>query len=110
MRIRDLKIRNRLVAGFLIVGLLAILLGGISLSNAVRLGSNVEDIYNHPFTVSNAVLRIKVNIYDIHRKMKEKDTTNPIAIYPAKTTPLPLCQIDQSQQQHQKQQDDRRGP
>ncbi|MBF9016594.1 MULTISPECIES: response regulator [unclassified Oceanispirochaeta] len=71
MRIQDLKIRNRLVAGFLIVGLLVIMLGGISLGNAVRLGTNVEDIYNHPFTVSNAVLRIKVNIYDIHRKMKD---------------------------------------
>ena len=66
-----MKISHRLTAGFSAVALLVLFMGGASIFYVRDIGSIVEDLYEHPFTVSNAVLRIKVNIYDIHRNMKD---------------------------------------
>ena len=71
MKLKDLKISHRLVAGFSAVALLVLLSGVFSVYSVSHVSSLVDNLYNHPFTVSNAVLRIKVDIYDIHRNMKD---------------------------------------
>ncbi len=71
LKLKNMRISHRLTAGFSAVALLVVLLGAFSVFSIYRVGSVVENLYKHPFTVSNAVLRIKVNIYDIHRNMKD---------------------------------------
>ena len=71
MKLKDMEISRRLNTGFSIVALLVLLLGTFSVYSIYHVSDIVDDLYNHPFTVSNAVLRIKADIYDIHRNMKD---------------------------------------
>jgi len=67
----NLKIRSRLMAGFAIVVLFLILIGGLSLKNLVAQGNLISMFYDHPFTVTNAVREVDSNIVRMHRSMKD---------------------------------------
>lgn len=71
MKIRNLKIRTRLTIGFVVIVFLIATLGAIALTYISNLTTSTENIYNHPFTVSNAVRDIKSNIIAMHRSMKD---------------------------------------
>ena len=71
MNLRNLKIRNRLIIGFSIIIILSGLIGFISLRNFQKSSDDLEQMYLHPFTVSNAVRDINTNIISIHRSMKD---------------------------------------
>ena len=67
----NLKIRSRLIAGFGIVGLFLVLVGGISLKNLAVQGDLLTEFYNHSFTVTNAINNVQLQIVKMHRSMKD---------------------------------------
>jgi nitrogen fixation/metabolism regulation signal transduction histidine kinase len=69
--LNKVKIRTRLIAGFGVVVLFLILVGALSLKNLIAQGRLLTEFYNHPFTVTNAILRADAQIVRIHRAMKD---------------------------------------
>lgn len=71
LRLNNFTIGTRLGIGF---GLAIAVLGGFSIyaiDNLNRLSLLTEKLYQHPYTVSTALLRIQLNTAQIHRQMKE---------------------------------------
>lgn len=71
LRLNNFNIGTRLGIGF---GLAIAVLVGFSvyaIDNLNRLSLLTEKLYQHPYTVSTALLRIRVNVAQIHRQMKE---------------------------------------
>ncbi len=69
--LKNMKIGLRLGIGFGLMFLLFISLVVFGINRMDSLSSQTALIYNHPLTVSNAVLRINANIIKIHRTMKD---------------------------------------
>lgn len=70
-RLNNFKIGTRLGIGF---GMALSVLVGFSIyaaDNLNRLSALTEKLYQHPYTVSTALLRIRVNTAQIHRQVKE---------------------------------------
>ncbi len=68
---KDLKIGSRLGIGFSLIILIFILLSLIIINRLDQLTHLTTRMYMHPFTVSNAVLRLDADIVRIHRSMKD---------------------------------------
>lgn len=66
-----LRLMARLSIGFGTVLLLVGLVGFLALRQMDRLADLNQKMYRHPFTVSNAVLRVDANIVRIHRALKD---------------------------------------
>jgi PAS domain S-box-containing protein len=71
MGFKKLRFRTKLYLGFIIVVLFATIIGFVGLKNLNIVHYNIELIYKHPLTVSNAVRDVNTNIYAIHRSMKD---------------------------------------
>ena len=69
--LRNLKIGYRLGIGFGLLIMVFIALAGFELDRMNLLSKQTTMMYDHPLTVSNAVLRINTNIIKIHRSMKD---------------------------------------
>ncbi|QXE92088.1 MCP four helix bundle domain-containing protein [Geomonas subterranea] len=69
--LNNMKIRTRLVAGFSVLVLFLILIGGLSLKNIAAEGDLLSEFYEHPFTVTNAIHQVDSNIVRMHRDMKD---------------------------------------
>ncbi|GFO69804.1 hypothetical protein GMLC_33830 [Geomonas limicola] len=67
----NLKIRSRLIAGFAVVVLFLILVGGISLRNLVAQGDLMTRFFEHPFVVTSSIQEVQEQIIRIHRSMKD---------------------------------------
>ena len=67
----NLKIRSRLIAGFGVVVLFLVLIGGLSLRNLAAQGELLTNFYEHPFTVANAIQDVQEHIVRMHRSMKD---------------------------------------
>ena len=67
----NLKIRSKLIAGFGIVVLFLILIGGLSLKNQATQGNLLSMFYDHPFTVTNSIHQVDAHIVRMHRSMKD---------------------------------------
>jgi methyl-accepting chemotaxis protein len=67
----NLKIRSRLIAGFSVVVLFLVLIGGISLWNLAAQGHLLTEFHDHPFTVTNAISDSQEQIVRMHRSMKD---------------------------------------
>lgn len=67
----NLKIRSKLIAGFSIVVLFLILIGGLSLKNQATQGNLLSMFYDHPFTVTNSIHQVDAHIIRMHRSMKD---------------------------------------
>ncbi|MGK7890085.1 MAG: EAL domain-containing protein [Leptolyngbyaceae cyanobacterium] len=66
-----LRIKTRLGASFV---LMACVLGGVgmhTIHSMNRLSALTTKLYDHPFTVNTAVLRVEVGIVSMHRSMKD---------------------------------------
>ncbi|MCF7969631.1 MAG: diguanylate cyclase [Methylococcaceae bacterium] len=61
----------KITFSFSVMLFLLALIGGTAISNAVKLANLTEDMYEHPFVVSNAVRDISVNLLTMHRDMKD---------------------------------------
>jgi methyl-accepting chemotaxis protein len=69
--LNNLKIRSRLIAGFGVVVLFLVLIGGISLRNLAAQGALLTEFHDHPFTVTNAISDAQEHIIRLHRSMKD---------------------------------------
>jgi len=68
---RYLKIRTYLIIGFGIVIIFTLLVGIIGITQINNLSHLTVKMYDHPFTVSNAVKNVKTNVIAMHRSMKD---------------------------------------
>lgn len=62
---------RNLIFGFMLIISLMIGLGGFSLYHLNNISKDVENIYNHPFAVSNAGQSIQTLVFAMHRDMKD---------------------------------------
>ena len=62
---------KRIAIGFGLVICLMIALGSVSLYQMRNIASDVNNIYRHPFTVSNAAKNIDFHLVSMHRYMKD---------------------------------------
>jgi len=60
-----------LVVGFAVVALLVIIFAMVSLQKTSKVAELNDQMYQHPFTVSNAVLEANSDIISMHRYMKD---------------------------------------
>ena len=67
----NLKIRSRLLAGFGLIVLFLVFIGGISLRNLASQGALLTEFHDHPFTVTNAISNVQEHILRMHRCMKD---------------------------------------
>ena len=56
---------------FSLIILLLISLGGLSLTYLNNTADEIENLYHHPYTVSNAARDIEINLISMHRNMKD---------------------------------------
>ena len=68
---KNMKISMRLGLGFGVVILLLVVMGLSSLNRMEILADLTLKLYNHPFQVSNAVLKVDAGIIAMHRSMKD---------------------------------------
>ncbi|MGR3318140.1 MAG: ATP-binding protein [Candidatus Anammoxibacter sp.] len=66
-----MKVQKLIISGFCIIVILLIILGVFALSKMQSLALNTENIYKHPFAVSNAARNINLNLISMHRSMKD---------------------------------------
>ncbi|MDM8159538.1 response regulator [Labilibaculum sp. K2S] len=71
LKTRDLSIGFRLFMGFLSITLFSISIGVIALLNSDKYLNTIDDLYNHPYTISNSVQEIETHIVSIHLAMKD---------------------------------------
>ena len=70
-KIKNIRITLRLFTAFTIMVLLTATIGLVGLRQINSVWGNVEDIFEHPLKVSNAVRDIQTEITAIHRTMKD---------------------------------------
>jgi signal transduction histidine kinase/CheY-like chemotaxis protein/HAMP domain-containing protein len=70
MKIKNLKIRTRLLVGFGAILSFVILLGGIAFWHSGMIWNNTEYLYQHPFKVNMAIREIQTNVMAMQRSMK----------------------------------------
>jgi len=68
---KNLKIYQKISISFLFIIFLTMVLGGLSVKYLNEMKDSIDDMYNHPFTVSTTVLGMKADIIAIHREMKD---------------------------------------
>ena len=66
-----MKIGSRFTVGFSLIVLLLTSITFFGINRMALLSTQTNLIYDHPLTVSNAVLRINGNIIKMHRSMKD---------------------------------------
>lgn len=79
------NIRNKIIIGFSVIILLLSTIGIYLIHSMQNMAKEASNIYNHPFTVSNAAKDIKINLLNIQNSVKEgvikKDSSSePLAI------------------------------
>ena len=63
--------KAKLLAGFIVVILFQLIIGAAALVGMWRLSSVTENLYRHPFTVSNATRDINQDMISMHRYIKD---------------------------------------
>ena len=71
MQLDNIKIGQRLNYGFLIIIILTAIISGLAATNISKLSNNINSLYNQPFAVSTAILRINGNIGHINQVIKD---------------------------------------
>lgn len=71
MILDNLKIGLRLTVGFWIIILLTVFIAVMAGTNISRLSHTINNVYNQPFAISTAILRIDGNIGYINQTVKE---------------------------------------
>ncbi len=69
--LRDLRIRTRLMAGFGVVVMFIVIVGVVSLVNLTEQRRLLDNFYEHPFTVTNAMREAQEHVLRMHRGMKD---------------------------------------
>ena len=68
---KNLKFKTQLFIGFTLIIVLSLIFNTIAIYELLNIKNDTELIVKHPFTVSNAVKDININITAIHRTMKD---------------------------------------
>jgi methyl-accepting chemotaxis protein len=68
---KNLKIRSRLLIAFVVLLLLLIFVSIFSMTRMYSLAEFTTEMYEHPFTVSNAVRDAEINMIKMHHGMKD---------------------------------------
>ena len=68
---KNLKIGLRLSIGFALLVALLLSISLYSYRVMVEIGDQTDKLYDHPYTVSTAILRIESSIMTVHRDMKD---------------------------------------
>ncbi|MDA3904671.1 MAG: MCP four helix bundle domain-containing protein, partial [Bacteroidales bacterium] len=68
---KNLRFSTRLLIGFSIIIFFSSIIVALAFIQIQKISTNVEEIYEHPFIVSNAVKAIEINVNAIHRSMKD---------------------------------------
>jgi methyl-accepting chemotaxis protein len=68
---KNLKIRSRMLIAFVVLLLLLIFVSIFSMTRMYSLADFTTQMYEHPFTVSNAVRDAEINMIKMHRSMKD---------------------------------------
>ena len=71
-------IKIRLVNSFRLLVVLLIVLGGFSILQMQQLAGYTESLYNHPYTVSTATLRVTESITHMHMLIKDMTSVRSI--------------------------------
>ncbi len=71
MSFRTMSLIVKLSLGFAIIVALTMVVGFVSVKNITSLSGLTERLYNHPFAVSTAIIRIEGNMVAMHRSMKD---------------------------------------
>ncbi|MFC2107487.1 PAS domain S-box protein [Bacteroidota bacterium] len=71
MQNQNININSRLLTGLLLLFIISAVLSGYVVSKLSELNTMSGNILKHPYAVSNAVRDIKLNIYAMHRSMKD---------------------------------------
>lgn len=71
MIFQQFNIGNRLRIGFLLIIITFVTLSIYEQSRITMLSRQIENIYKHPLTVSNAVLRININLIKMQRSLQD---------------------------------------
>ncbi len=66
-----IRFQTRLIIGFLISLIFSLLIILLAINQIKNISYDAKNIYDHPFTVSNSVKDINININAIHRSMKD---------------------------------------
>lgn len=70
---RNLKFTTQLIIGFSIILFFGLLFAGYSIFQIKRIQSDTELLYLHPYTVSNKVRDIQINVNTIHSLMRNAE-------------------------------------
>tara|TARA_R110001583_G_scaffold74156_5_gene205591 strand:+ start:18712 stop:21705 length:2994 start_codon:yes stop_codon:yes gene_type:complete len=70
-KLRNISIGARLSIGFLTLSLLTLGIGILAILNSQQHIKSIDNIFNHPYTISNSVQEIETHIVSIHRSMKD---------------------------------------
>ncbi len=68
---KNYKIGIRLSISFIILIFFILLISFISILKLKEVGTQVENLHKHPYTVSTSILNVKSGIISIHRDMKD---------------------------------------
>ena len=68
---KDMKIGTRLGIGFLLILICASAVTFVAINRMGMLARTTVDLYEHPFTVSNSISRVELDIARMHRAMKD---------------------------------------
>lgn len=68
---KNLKIRNKLLIVFGVMLILIIFVSLFSMNRMYYLADFTTKMYEHPFTVANAIRDAEINIFKMHRSMKD---------------------------------------
>lgn len=71
MKIKNLRIRTRLMLSFGVMMTFIVIISAYSIFQIHALSVTTERLYRHPFTVSNAVRDVNFNIARVYRTMKD---------------------------------------
>lgn len=69
--LQNKKELNLLIIVFVIIGIFGVAVKYFEFYNIKIISATTTDIYEHPLKVSNAALTIKLDVYKIHRDMKD---------------------------------------
>ncbi len=71
MNLSDFTIRQRLSGTFIIVFVLTLIMGSIVIWQSSYLWKSTQKLYNHPYTVSNAIRDIRTSVYLMNKTVSQ---------------------------------------
>ncbi|MGZ2368793.1 ATP-binding protein [Ancylomarina sp. YFZ004] len=75
-KLRNISIGSRLSLGFLTLSLFTLGIGVLAIWNSHQHIKTIDNIFKHPYTISNSVQEIETHIVSIHRSMKDVSLAN----------------------------------